>query len=119
MTVNFHVAIQRGIIENVYTDEQFYGSMFDDLPTNVTWTHVTVANEDAKAQWLDAMQTWQEAAYATEMARNAMQTWQEAAYAAEAARNAAEKYEEAYERARVRRDAQETMDRLQSAWNAV
>jgi hypothetical protein len=107
MTVHFHVAIQRGIIESVYTDEQFYGSsmceMLDGaLPPNVSWCHVTVVDEDAKAQWLDAMQTWQEAAYTPE-----------------AARNAAEKYEEAYERARVRGDAQETMDRLERAWNAV
>jgi hypothetical protein len=107
MTVIFHVAIQRGTIEGVYTDEEFYGpsmgEMLDGaLPANVTWTRVTVVDEAAKAQWLDAMQTWQEGAYAPETARNA-----------------AEQYEEAYERARVRKDAQETMDRLQSACNAV
>jgi hypothetical protein len=102
MTVHFHVAIQRGIIESVYTDEQFYGlsmgEMLDGaLPPNVSWCHVTVVDESAKAQWLDAMQTWQEGAYAPETAREV-----------------AEKYEEQYERARTRKNAQEIMDRLEA-----
>lgn len=64
MAITFHVGT-RGLESDldyslIYSDEEFYN---EDLPPNVSWEHVTVADVEAKEKWLNAKEIWLSAAW--------------------------------------------------------